>query len=1238
MLIGSQNIQGSLSKKLQLDNIVKIVQQFDIFCLQETWAIKDQTIKPPKGYQMYRSDRKKGKSKKGSGGVAVLVKNNIHKFCVKIDSKSSDFLWIKIQRDSFGLSFDLYIACCYIPPSNSGRNFKNYYEILTEETAIYSGLGEVLILGDLNSRIGIRVEEHIPDSDFLQDEQHENGILQDQNESSSFYFTPRAAMDTTINTNGRKLLSFTNNSHLVILNGRTAGDTVGRFTCNKYNGSSTVDYAIVSRNLKTHVQYFTVEEPNWYSDHCLIKLRIHVNENARYKHQNNVATNGYQCDEIYKYVWDEAGAKLFKEMVNSEDTKQKINSFMTESCNDVNLATNSLHGIILNIAEKCLKKVKITKKKKFSAKRMVEKESFGLKGIKSIFSQSKKLFANNPFNMDARRAFLIAKKRYKKVVYKINQLSKQNKINNIESLKNLDQREFWKKLRSFIKPDQDDGLAITPENWYSYFSGLLNPECTKRPTQFEIFIKEALPTLENCAQNNDFLDENITEAEVMSSVKSLKNGSASSDLIFSEMIKASAPALCKPLVKVFNLILDTKIYPDLWHFSNITAIFKSGNINDPSCYRGIAVGSCMSKVLTKIIVERIDSYMTQENLYNNNQLGFRKKFRTEDNIFIIYSAINKYVLGKQNNRKQKQLFLAFVDFQKFYDMINRDMLFYKLLKYNITGKVYHFIKSIYSACNFRIKCKEGLYKKHIKSTVGLKQGCGLSPILSNIYQNDIHDCISNNNDPIELNGQKISSLSWADDLVLMATSATGLQKGLNNIAEYCDKWNLTVNTIKSKCMCISNKRVMQLPIFLYKNVELENVSEFRYLGILIHKSGKLKHSILDRIKKAERAIFLIKQAFQDSNGYATLNLAVTLFEKQIMPILCYASPIWGVPNNTNYFYIEGIEEADNIKNKLNIILGSNSYKSAKRVGVKKQGLNRKILVEASSFESKLNILSTFIARNDSFSVSDYDIEYDSFSYEKVQTSFCKYMLQIPKNCNNFAIRAELGRFPICLNIWKHVIKYWQRLQTKSGNINLDSAFLEMKTIQSNWTEGITKIIKTSGFAYIANDPKLAQPLFHKQIFMRLKDQYLQKFIQLADDAKSKSLTLLKDLKETYQMSNYLKLKQDVKNLSKLRTNTSILAISEKFNRTDANFACPFCKETETIEHFILNCRKYSSERNTFITEVKTFIKNFAHLEKKEQLAIILNCTSSKCKTSDLNNLSKSIMTFINSIYKIREAV
>ena len=95
------------------------------------------------------------------------------------------------------------------------------------------------------------------------------------------------------------------------------------------------------------------------------------------------------------------------------------------------------------------------------------------------------------------------------------------------------------------------------------------------------------------------LSDTITSEEVFKAVKFLKaRKSCGYDCISNEMIKISCIENCKIYVDIFNMILKSGIYPSIWRENFIKPLFKGGSSNDPSCYRGIAIPSCLSKFST----------------------------------------------------------------------------------------------------------------------------------------------------------------------------------------------------------------------------------------------------------------------------------------------------------------------------------------------------------------------------------------------------------------------------------------------------------------------------------------------------------------------------------------------------------------------------------------------------------------------------------------------------------------
>ena len=170
----------------------------------------------------------------------------------------------------------------------------------------------------------------------------------------------------------------------------------------------------------------------------------------------------------------------------------------------------------------------------------------------------------------------------------------------------------------------------------------------------------------------------------------------------------------KPILHLFNTVTTLQSFPTLWNEGRIIPIFKKGDWSNTDNYRGIVISSCVAKWYLKILTKRFDDYMVTSCLWSQNQCGLKKDHWTEDILFVLNSIYESYVVNKN-----KIIYLAFVDFSKYFDMIYRKLLFYKLLKYEITGHVYHVIKSMHDDTRYRMKirdryspsiwCKTGLF-------------------------------------------------------------------------------------------------------------------------------------------------------------------------------------------------------------------------------------------------------------------------------------------------------------------------------------------------------------------------------------------------------------------------------------------------------------------------------------------------------------------------------------------------
>ena len=124
-------------------------------------------------------------------------------------------------------------------------------------------------------------------------------------------------------------------------------------------------------------------------------------------------------------------------------------------------------------------------------------------------------------------------------------------------------------------------------------------------------------------------------------------------------------------------------------------------------------------------------------------------------------------------------------------------LLLKLAKLDIKGPFYDIIRSMYREYDLHVRIHDiltGIFAPKL----GVRQGDNLSPNLFKIFINDLPNIFSERDDQVELDGIRISSLLYADDLILLSTSKSGLQNCLNKLASYCENNCLSINLKKTK--------------------------------------------------------------------------------------------------------------------------------------------------------------------------------------------------------------------------------------------------------------------------------------------------------------------------------------------------------------------------------------------------------------------------------------------------------
>jgi hypothetical protein len=154
--------------------------------------------------------------------------------------------------------------------------------------------------------------------------------------------------------------------------------------------------------------------------------------------------------------------------------------------------------------------------------------------------------------------------------------------------------------------------------------------------------------------------------------------------------------------------------------------------------------------------------------------------------------------------------ILFVGYEKAYDNVNRGKLG-EMMENNVPNYLLNAIKSIYRNTKVRIKINEDL-SEPIPTNKGARQGCGLSPILFNIYINKIvQEFKTMTKKGIQLNNRKyINTILYADDQILMATSEDELQKTAYHLNLIARKYNMTISSTKTKSMALWGNQIQRV--------------------------------------------------------------------------------------------------------------------------------------------------------------------------------------------------------------------------------------------------------------------------------------------------------------------------------------------------------------------------------------------------------------------------------------------
>lgn len=307
--------------------------------------------------------------------------------------------------------------------------------------------------------------------------------------------------------------------------------------------------------------------------------------------------------------------------------------------------------------------------------------------------------------------------------------------NTIETLKPNDPKLF-KINRSLIEKKLaihplrgPKGLVFDPSTKAELFASELETQFTC-PTGLGSLDSEVLNTITILDRPHPREISPISPTEVWEIIKHLpKRKSPGPDQITNAALRKISKRTLLHLTKIYNSCFRFEHFPAFWKKANVVMIPKPGKNNlIPTNHRPILLLNSIAKIFEILLLIRLKKVTAS--IIRPEQYAFRKGHSTS---IQLTALVDELVISA--NRKERTA-AVFLDFEKAFDKVWHLGLLAKLISYNIPLQLINLIRSFLENRSFCVRCENSLSKLH-HILAGVLQGSCLSPILFNLYINDI---------------------------------------------------------------------------------------------------------------------------------------------------------------------------------------------------------------------------------------------------------------------------------------------------------------------------------------------------------------------------------------------------------------------------------------------------------------------------------------------------------------------
>ena len=476
-----------------------------------------------------------------------------------------------------------------------------------------------------------------------------------------------------------------------------------------------------------------------------------------------------------------------------------------------------------------------------------------------------------------------------------------------------------------------DGPLITDptkllEAWTAHFSSLASDVSGNGSNQSHW--EGILPPSEDPEQALP-INQPISWKEIVRTVRNMPAGKACPDGISIDYIKvlvedpscsdkdSSAPTT--PAARVFYDMVrnmwKARHVPSMLRCALVIAIPKAGRDHQLfDNYRGISLIQVVLKVLASVLAKRISK--CAEGRLHKAQGGFRDQAEAVGQFITLAEICQRRQTAEPpgeaslpaNERSTGDTYLAFVDFRKAFDTVPHAALIRKLERFGIRGACLQYISEMYRTSQLAVCTPAGVGDSFHQAR-GVRQGCPLSPVLFNIFVDDLLQEGRRSDLGVLVPGlaERVPGLTFADDLVLLASTRQNLDALVQSVDRWCARWEMAANASKCGLMVVPQNRdlgdglqaeLAAASIRIGGGV-IPAVDSYKYLGLVFDRrlygmifTDGMRALVQQRRRQVQKSAGVLASSLGDPN--IPVHLRRSIFRAMIESVAAYGGEFLGM--------------------------------------------------------------------------------------------------------------------------------------------------------------------------------------------------------------------------------------------------------------------------------------------------------------------------------------------------------